>query len=111
MVKLGIMHPVTISREYIVSLYKELRDASKRKDFIVSELMNLSIELGERGYMSYKQILNLKYEELLITTLSIFNEIEQYRDFLDNLLTSGCMKKNSNFGHLLLLDVQKQNLN
>lgn len=87
LVKLGIMHPVTISREYIVSLYKELRDASKRKDFIVSELMNLSIELKERGYISYKQILNLKYEEFLITTYSIFDEIEYYKDSLNDLLT------------------------
>lgn len=86
LIKLGIIHPVTISREYIVKLYKELRDASERQDFIVLELMTLSFELRDRGFLSYKQIVSLKYAELLLTTLSIFNEIEQYRDFLDNLL-------------------------
>ena len=87
LVKLGIIHPVTISHEYIVKLYKELRDASERQDFIVLELMTLSFELRDRGFLSYKQIVSLKYAELLLTTSSIFNEIEHYRDFLDNLLT------------------------
>lgn len=88
LVKLGIIHPATISREYIVELYKELRDASERQDFIVSELMTLSFELRDRGFLSYNQIVSLKYAELLLTAFSLFNEIEHYRDSLNELLTT-----------------------
>ena len=88
LVKLGIIHPVTISREYIVKLYKELRDASEREGFIVHELMNLSFELVDKKYITSKQILQIKYMELLITTFCIFNKINFSRDSLDQLLTA-----------------------
>ena len=85
--QLGIKQPHTISRDYIVNLYKELRNACEREEFIVSELMTLSYELVDKGFLSTRQIFSLKYEELLITTYSIFNEIAHNRDSINELLT------------------------
>ena len=86
--KLGIIHPETYSREYIVRLYRQLKEASEREGFIIQELMNLSSELVDKGYLTPKQLLQIKYMELLITTFCIFNKISFSRDSLDQLLTA-----------------------